>query len=179
MSWEDVVYAVEPLEGQPITELLSTFRQIYVNGGVVLRSFRATNEASFDYALRNDCRGIDHVFQTFLACPSVVPSVPELKIQLPLDRPPQFRWMSAFGVEADLTDMLLVGGAYERFRGTVNEARMLTRRFMEALFGEELHRVGRAGGSPTPWTPWFFDLAWDSTFLVQDQQAKRFVLLCA
>ncbi|MFO0844664.1 MAG: hypothetical protein U0797_20085 [Gemmataceae bacterium] len=67
--------------------------------------------------------------------------------------------MSAFGVEGDLTHMLLVGGAHERFRGTVEQARSLSRRFMEALFGEDLHRVGWAGGSPTPWTRWFYDIA--------------------
>jgi hypothetical protein len=49
---------------------------------------------------------------------------------------------------------------------------------MEAVFGEELHRIGWAGGSPTPWTPWFCDIAWDSTYVLQDQRAKRFVLLC-
>jgi hypothetical protein len=49
---------------------------------------------------------------------------------------------------------------------------------MEAIFGEELHRVGWAGGSTTPWTPWFYDIAWDATFVLHDPQAKGFVLLC-
>lgn len=87
-----------------------------------------------------------------------------------------FRSPTYFGVEGDLTHMLLVGGAYERFRGTVEDARALSRRFMEALFGEELHRVGWAGGSPTPWTLWFYDIAWDGTFVAQEHQ--RFILLC-
>jgi hypothetical protein len=173
-----VAYTVEPLDDPHLAEFLTAFGQTYVNGGVVLRSFRATNKAAFDHALRSNFRGIDLAFRTFLTRPSVVASLPELQIQLPLEQPPEFRWMSAFGVEGDLTHMLLVGGAYERFRGPVEEARALSRRFMEALFGEEFHRVGLAGGSPTPWTPWFYDIAWDATFVMQDQQAKRFVLLC-
>jgi hypothetical protein len=178
VSWEDVTYDVEPLDNPHITEFLTAFGQVYVNGGVILRSFRATNEAAFDHALRHDRRTIDQVFGASLTCLSVVASLPELQIRLPLERPPEFRWMSALGVEGDLTHMLLVGGAYERFRGTVEQARTLSRRFMEAIFGEELHRVGWAGGSPTPWTPWFYDIAWDATFVMQEQQARRFVLIC-
>ncbi len=178
MAWEDVAYRGDKLDDPHVTEFLTVLGQIYVNGGVVLRSFRARNEAEFDHALRNDYRGIDQVFAALLTCPSVVAAVPELQIELPLERPPEFRWMSAFGVEGDLTHMLLVGGAYERFRGTVEEGRALSRRFMEAIFGEELHRVGWAGGSPTPWTPWFFDIAWDATFVLLEQRTKRFVLLC-
>lgn len=178
MPWDDVAYTVETLDNPHITEFLTALGHTYGNGGVVIRSFRATNEAAFDHALRHDRRTIDHVFGAFLTRPSVVAALPELQIQLPLERPPEFRWMSAFGVEGDLTHMLLVGGAYERFRGTVEQARTLSRRFMEALFGEELHRVGWAGGSPTPWTPWFCDIAWDATFVLQDQRARRFVLLC-
>jgi hypothetical protein len=178
VAWEDVAYWVEKLDDPHFTEFLTAFAQVYVNGGVVLRSFRATNGTAFDHALRHDNRTMDQVFGAFLTRPSVASALPELQIHLPLERPPEFRWMSAFGVEGDLTHMLLVGGAYERFRGTVEQARTLSRRFMEALFGEELHRVGWAGGSPTPWTPWFFDIAWDATFVLQDQQMKRFVLLC-
>ena len=56
---------------------------------------------------------------------------------------------------------------------------LLSRVFRTLFFAcSELHRVGWAGGSPTPWTPWFFDIAWDATFVMQEQQTKRFVLLC-
>lgn len=178
MPWEDVTYAVEPLESPAITEFLTAVGQVYVNGGVILRSFRAVNEAAFDLALRSDFRGIDHAFRSFLTCPSVVAALPELQIGLPLERPPEFRWTSPFGVEGDLTYSLLVGGAYERLQGTVDQARGITRRLMEAIFGRELHLVGWAGSSTTPWTPWFFDVAWDATFVMQDIRAKRFVLLC-
>jgi hypothetical protein len=178
VPWEDVAYTAETLDNPHITEFLTALGQTFGNGGVVFRSFRAMNEAAFDHALRHDRRTIDQVFGAFLTRPSVVAALPELQIRLPLERPPEFRWMSAFGVEGDLTHMLLVGGAYERFRGTVEQARALSRRFMEAVFGEELHRIGWAGGSPTPWTPWFCDIAWDATYVLQDQRTKRFVLLC-
>jgi hypothetical protein len=109
-------YTAETLDDPHITEFLTALGQTYGNRGVVFRSFRATNEAAFDDALRHDRRTIYQVFGAFLTRPSVVATLPELQIRLPLERPPEFRWMSAFGVEGDLTHMLLVGGAYERFR---------------------------------------------------------------
>jgi hypothetical protein len=178
VAWEEVAYRVEKPDDPPVTEFLTALGRVFVNGGALLRSFRARNKAAFDDALRHDFRGIDHVLRAFLTRPSVVASLPELRIVLPLARPPEFRRISAFGMEGDLTHALLAGGAYERFPGTVNEARASSRGLMEALFGEDLHRIGLAGGSPTPWTPWFHDIAWDATFVVQDRRARRFVLLC-
>lgn len=177
MPWDDVVYTVETFDNPHVTGFLSVLGEIFVNGGVILRSFPATDPAAFDDAFRKDFRGIDHGAQTFLTRPSVVAALPELRIELPIPRPPEFRWTSGFGMEGDLTHMLLVGGAYERYSGTVEQARSLSRRFMETLFGKNLHRLW-VGRSTTPWAPWFHDIAWDNTFIVLDQRARRFVLLC-
>jgi hypothetical protein len=54
----------------------------------------------------------------------------------------------------------------------------VSRTFKDRLFGEERHRVGWAGRSPTPRAPWYYDIAWDATFVMQEQRARRFVLLC-
>lgn len=178
MSWENVSYTVETLDHPHVSEFLTTIGSNYVNGGVILRSFRPTDEAAFDDSLRNDFRDIDHPARSFLTCPSVVAALPELQIEFPLQRTPEFRWGTPFGMEGDLTHLLLTGGAYERFRGTIEQARSLSRRFMEALFGEELHWVGYAGRSRSPWTPWFYDGTWDNTFVVLHTTASRFVLLC-
>lgn len=178
MAWEDVGFRVEPIDAPNVEEFVTAFGHVYANGGVIVRSLRATNETEFDHALRSDTRGIDHVFRATLTCASAVAALPELQIQMPLKRPPKFRWLSAFGVEGELTHLLLVGGAYERFGGSVGRARRLSRRFMEALFGARLNCVGLAGSSSTPWTPWFFDIAWDATFVLYEPQARRVVLVC-
>jgi hypothetical protein len=179
VPWEDVSYAAEPVEAPEAAEFLRVLGQTHVNGGGLLRILRPHDEAAFDHALRNDFRGVDHALKTLLTRPSVAAGLPELQIPTPLETSPHFDLMSLLGMEGELTQMLLVGGAYERFRGTIDEARALSRRFMEALFGEELHRVGWAAHTSTPWTPWLYDAAWDATFVVQDLRAKRFILLCA
>lgn len=177
MSWDDVLFRVEEIESTEVSTLLAALRQVYANGNVVLRSLRAENPAAFDHALRIDFQGTEKSLRTILTHATVVAGLPELRIEIPLAKPPEFRWSSVFGMEGDLTHMLLDGGAYERFRGTVEEARWMTRRFMESVFGTDLHRLW-ASTSSTPWTTWFYDIAWDTTFVVWDRQQRRFVLLC-
>ena len=178
MSWDDVLYRLEALPDRHIDEFIGAFARIYSNGGVVVRSFRAADDAEFDRAIQIDARGVERTALSVVSSPSVINAVPELRIPLPLERPPEFRSTSLFGMEGELTQMLVQGGAYERFPGTVDDARGITRRFMEGLFGMELHLVGWAVVTATAWTPWFCNIAWDATFVVQDRRTKRYVLVC-
>jgi len=179
MPWEGVSYVVEPREDAAVGALLAAFRGVYSNGGVLFRAFRAADESLFDRARRLDFRSLDRTFLTILTRPSVIEAVPELAIPARLDPEPEFRQMSAFGMEGELTALLLAGGAYGRFAGTVDDARSLTRGFMEALVGEHLGRPDwSAGCSSTAWTPWFRDVAWDFTFLLLDPEGRRLFLLC-
>lgn len=177
MSWDKVSYRAEVVEGVDVSVLLDSLRHVYANGGVILRSFRAENPAVFDQAMTNDFRGTGEILRMFLTQATVIAALPDLRIEPPLKNPPEFRWSSVFGMEGDLTHMLLNGGAYERYRGTVDEARLMTRRFIESVFGTDLHRLW-ASFSSTPWTAWFCDIAWDATFVVWDCRQHRFVLLC-
>lgn len=176
MSWEDVAFRVEVIEGPAITALLGSLRVVYSNGGVVLRSLQAEDPTEFLEGVRQASCGAN-TLNTLLTNPSVVRGTPELGIAVPLKHLPDFRWMSAFGMEGDLTHMLLNGGAYEKFRGTVDEARLMTQEFMESVFGKDLQTLW-VSSSPTPWTDWFCDIAWDATFVVWDNIRHRFVLLC-
>src|SRR5258708_4802303 len=134
MAWQDISYSSEDIEVVSRSAFLESLRHIYANGGVVLRSFRVVNAADFDHTVRTISCERDYILRTFLTRPSVITSVPELRIEVPFKRPPEFVFLSAFGMEGELTSMLLTGGAYERFRGSVEEARGLSRQFMEALF---------------------------------------------
>lgn len=174
MAWEDINFVVEPIDSPHIAAFLDAFQKVYVNGGVILRTYRANPMV---LALWKAAPSVEQTASNFVLCPSVIASVPELQIQVPLKIPLNFRWLSAFGMEGQLTNLLITGGAYERFPGTINEARSLCRNFMEALHGEELQWTWVAESS-TPWAPWFCDIIWDATFVVYDQRKMRFSLLC-
>jgi hypothetical protein len=178
VAWKKVAYTADPVDHPDVKEFLAAVGANYVNGGAVLRSFRATDAAAFDFAVSNQTRGIDHAIQTFLTSPSVVAELPELQIEVPLRRPPGFRLRTPLGMEGDLASMLLRGGAYEDFQGSIEQARSLSRRFMEAIFGVDFPRQVWVAHSDQPWAKWFEDVAWDGTFVVQEYRHKRIVLLC-
>ncbi len=81
---------------------------------------------------------------------------------------------SAYEMEGALTATLLQGGAYDRFPGTEDEARVLSRQFMTAI-GHDQAQVFKILGA---WTHWFGDIAWDASFIVLDMQRMRWWVLC-
>lgn len=177
--WENVIYQVETLDDPRITKFVDEMTKIYVNGGVILRSFKAVDEAEFR-ASHNVNYSLDRMLEILLNNNTVKQSLfdSEAGCSLRLERSPKFRWDNVFSIEGQLTYSLLTGGAYERFSGTIDEARRLSRDMVEAIFGEELHRVSSAAFSCVPWSSWFCDVAWDSTFLIQDWRTHRIILLC-
>jgi hypothetical protein len=52
----------------------------------------------------------------------------------------------------------------------------MSREFVDALAGERLQTA--VWRIDEPWTDWFYDVAWDSTFVVQQLQVRRWALLC-
>jgi hypothetical protein len=69
------------------------------------------------------------------------------------------------------------GGAYEKFTGTSVEAKQLGSAFVDAVVGAR-HEQFHVYLSHRAWSPWFFDLAWDSTYLLVDDADKAITLLC-
>jgi hypothetical protein len=77
-------------------------------------------------------------------------------------------------MEGALTVTLLRGGAYKQFTGTEDEARRLSREFVTVI-GHDHAQVFKIEGA---WTDWFYDVAWDSSFVIYDAQCMRWWILC-
>ncbi len=178
MAWADVSYREQRITHPAIDAWLTALARVYEHGGGLLRIFEPRDVAVFDHALRLEHRETVEPLGVFLSTPEVSAACPELRIETPPKRPPVFHEVSPYAMEGALTSLLLVGGAYTAFPGTVDEARDLSRRFMETLCGPALHLGRQAWASTTPWTPWFYDLAWDHTFLIRDHHVRRMILLC-
>jgi len=177
MSWEDISYHIVEIRSAKIDRLLSTIRQSHVNGGAICACFEADDAATFQNAAFTDMRGADHPYHTFLKSPSVAEALPELKIVRPFNVIPEFKHTVALAMEGELTHVILAGGAYKCFQGSMAEARQISREFMEEIVeGRWLQQF--VAISSTPWTEWFFDIAWDRTFIVCDHVAHRFWLIC-
>jgi len=177
MTWEDVSYHIVDVKTPKIDRLLSTLRESFVNGGAICACFEADDTAAFRDALFNDTRNASRLYDAFLRSPSIAQALPELEIEPSLSPRPEFQHTVALGMEGELTHTILAGGAYDRFPGHMDEARQIRRDFMEEIVSGRwlAHNVAI---SYTPWSKWFFGIAWDSTFILCDREGHRFWLLC-
>jgi hypothetical protein len=108
------------------------------------------------------------------AMPDVLESSP-----FPAGSPPRFAGVAGgvLGLDGDLATLLVLGGAYERFRDSQRKAKQLACRAAEDLI-QGRYEDFSAYYSDEPWTPWFYDVAWDQTwFLVDRQHAEVTVIV--
>jgi hypothetical protein len=176
MGWRDVEYEVVPVTDPRLLAVTGALQASHVNGGAILRVFQPTSVVAFDIAARSDLQGVGHWLRCFLEASSVRQAVPELRIPIPLPEVPKHTWYSGFEFEGAVTHTLLRGGAYERPPFGEEAARRMSREFVDAMAGERLQTA--VWRIDEPWTDWFYDVAWDATFVVQQLHARRWALLC-
>lgn len=160
-----------------IGRCVTTLRELHRNGGVVLGIFEPYDPVEFDEAAECDTRYGGEALRALVSNRSVREQLPELQIPESLDDLEGLRLLPALAIEGFLAHQLLVGGAYDRFEGEIEEARQLGRELVDALVGDRLLQV-TCGLTTAPWTPWFQDIAWDLTILIRDIEARRFTILC-
>jgi hypothetical protein len=173
MLWSDVHYAEQPFTDARLTAYLEALRRLYGNGRVLLRCFQPTDTVAFHSARAHDSRGLDRLLSAFLGATTIQQFLGELHIPSPL-KLPTYQYYSAYEMEGALTVALLQGGAYHKFLGPDDEARRLSREFVSAI-GHDHAQVFKIAGA---WTDWFYDVAWDLSFVILDPQRTRWWILC-
>ena len=159
--------------------LLTLLRQTHINGGAMLATFDVHDDQTAAwFASRNRFDELGF-FAAFLASADLRGALPSL-FEGPDKhvRVPTFSEVFAgpYLIDGWLAGLLMAGGAYERFRGSPIEARTAA-----AAAAQEIMQ-GRYEDFVVyqcwdPWSPWFFDVAWDSTGLAIDLANKRVTLL--
>jgi hypothetical protein len=169
-TWEEVDYRAGSRTAPAIDAFLGAVAEQFVNGGCVLRQFEARDQARFDSALAHDLRGLEQMLAAFLRRPEVHAGLEEVKIASAARTLPAFRTIGAFELEGALAHTLLTGGAYTRGVGSEERARLIAREFLDALLEDRLScTVFVLEGA---WTPWFFDVAWDHSYVLIDPGAR-------
>ncbi|HEY0698847.1 MAG TPA: hypothetical protein VGD43_13670, partial [Micromonospora sp.] len=162
----------QPVELPPsgVEPMLTELRRIHVNGGALLARFRAVDDDPvirwFTSRNRFDEFGF---FRHFLGSPAVRSTLADLRVPDPFDRDVRFfeSWSGTFSLDGELAATLVHGGAYERFAGSPVEAKRLGTAFVDAFVGDR-HDEFHVYQSHEPWTPWFADVAWDTTRVLID-----------
>ena len=173
--WQDVEYKSELITDARAQALVTSLERSYSNGRVLLLHLAPTAPDTFSLASRHDLQGYDHLLATFLRAPSVHAALSELALPSAQALPPPYRSIGAFEFEGALTHALVAGGAYG---GAVPEeaARRLSRDFVDCCFDDRRLSV-TVFAIQGAWTDWFYDVAWDGTYLCLDRVASRWTCL--
>jgi hypothetical protein len=177
MNPPNIQYEVVPTKDQRILLVVDALEKKFLNGGVILRSFRPVSKWHVDPSFRPDLVGIEHDLICLLQAESVRSAVPELQIPFPLQKLPRYAYYSAFEFEGAVTSSLLCSGAYVCSKFDEETARKISRDFVDALSNGDKFRT-RVFSIHEPWSEWFHGIAWDHTFVAIDGPTGRWTLFC-
>lgn len=179
MTWKNIKYQSVEFPHLAILKYIDALKDLYGNGDVFIGFFEPLNVGLFKQAQFIGPISLDQILKTFLLSNSVMPVLSkEIKATEKDVQSLIFSWQGAFEFEGALTQTLLAGGAYVRFKGTEEDARKLSRDLVDAILpdGRLSAVVFRIDGA---WTDWYYDVAWDKTFVVYDRAGCKWIVFCA
>lgn len=158
-------------------ELLAPTRTL---GSTHVRRFRWTGPTDDWFDTRTN-----HVayptFRTLLESEAARSALPQIldPSPFPLGTPPDFDGVAGgpLLLDGELAALLVRGGAYERFRGTHREAKAIAVAAARDLI-DDRYEDFEVFHSYRAWSPWFFDNAWDQTWLLVDRRDAEVTLIC-
>ncbi|HEU4339118.1 MAG TPA: hypothetical protein VFS19_03540 [Planctomycetota bacterium] len=178
MAWKDVEYEAAAVSGARIERFLTQVRSSHANGGAILASFAPKHPPDIHHADLQDIPFWERPFRIFLGSPSVRRQLPELHLEETDQLKLKLQFMRVFEMEGSLVHVLVEGGAYSPWPAmSLPQAREVSQGFVEELFGDRYSKVMTAQILGA-WSPWFHDVAWDHTFLMDDEEMKRMWILC-
>ncbi len=162
--------------------LLDAIRRTRDNGGVLHARLRAVDVRDEDQWFRAPTiLEQDASFRELLDSDALRQALPELRVPTPypLASPPRFvgGWGGSLTLDGELALVLVHGGAYTRYSGTAAQAKALAREAVDELV-QDRHEDFDVYSSEEPWTPWFFDVAWDQTWFLVDRRRLEVTVLC-
>ena len=169
-AWDEIGYRTAVRTAPAMEAFVSAVAKQYANGGCLLSQFEARDHAEFDAATVKHHR-LEDCLTGFLGRPEVQAGLKEVQVDRASRFPPPFHAAGAFEFEGALAQLLLAGGAYTGGVGSEEEARRLAREFVDAIV-EDRRLLCTVFVLEGAWTPWFFDVMWDHTYILMDRGAR-------
>lgn len=175
-------YEAVDVSGPALTEVVAALKATHLNGGVLLARFRATNvtDPGGWFRAGTFLESQTNVRDLF-GSSAVRVALADLDIPdpFPLTDPPRFeeQWGGTLILDGALAATLVNGGAYKRFPGTAAEAKTLALAAVRELINDR-HEDFRVFACHQPWTPWFYDVAWDLTWVFVDRAKLEATIMC-
>lgn len=81
-------------------------------------------------------------------------------------------------LDGSIAAQILWGGAYEGFKERPVIAKQLAVNVCQYMFQDRYEDI-KVIESYRPWTDWFYDVAWDVTWMVLDSREQKMWFICA
>lgn len=160
-----------------LAELAAILRTVLDNGGVIAETFAVedADEVAAWFLSRGN-------FDTYGLLEQLLRSEPVTSVASgsgtydPRAASRTFEQTTPLTLDGDLAGALVWGGAYGRFEGSHADAKRLGLEVCRQLFGDRWEDV-RVHESTAPWSPWFWDVAWDHSWVVTDLRTQQLTLV--
>jgi hypothetical protein len=176
-------YELADAPGPSMEAFLEALRAAYSNGGVLCARFHAVAvQDPGEWFHTGSTWHRNQTFQDLFNSDVARGAFPELQLPIPwpVADPPLF--FGGAGGTLTLDDewarCLVNGEAYRRFPGRAAEAKALTASAVGELIGDR-HEDCEAHEAEHAWTPWFFDVAWDHSWIIVDRRQQLVTVLLA
>lgn len=166
--WKGVHIEYRKSESPPVEALVNALRKTHVNGGAAFAMFSVGNNPNLNWFISRNSWDAIELPERFLRSSAVVGALPDVCKQ-PISSSFGFEWGSPFTLAGELAQTLFEGGAYVKHAGGPGEAFALAESFRRWLFGDRFGEV-LVVKCFKPWSAWFYDIAWDGTWLVVDKR---------
>lgn len=160
-----------------LLELAQVLRSLLVNGGVIVETFEVEADDVVAWFLSRNNFDTYGLLEQLLESEAVQRVAPVLGTFEARAASRTFEQTSSLHLDGDLADALVQGGAYEEFEGSYADAKRLGLEVCRQMFGDGWEDV-RVHRSTASWSPWFFGVAWDRSWVVTDLRTQRMTLLC-
>jgi hypothetical protein len=181
-SWTSLRWEPFDADEPALDTYLDVLASIYTMGGYLVGRWRAVEYSDVTqwFASRNRLDEYE-LHRTLFESPAFRDSLPELQVPDKVARVPaglSEQWAGALMLDGAWAGLLVSGGAYGRFEGSAREAKRIAAAASDGLMGDRLEDF-RVDVSHEAWTPWFADVAWDTTYVLTDMRNAEVTVLCA
>ncbi len=174
--WKQPIFTSAPIENGSVEELLTGFRATHVNGGAAFGRFKFANIPNLHWFVSRNRFDEIQFIEHLLCSHAFKEALPEIKSPKALE-PLKWEWWSTYLIAGDWARTLMVGGAYEKFKGSGREALTIGEKARFALFEDRFEDV-QIFRAWVPWSDWFYDVAWDMTWVGIDKRDLSAWVLC-
>ena len=167
--WESVAFNQCKTKFPHAERYIRKLRNLYSNGAVEFMSFGMPKHRIWDwYSSRNQYHELGF-FKYFWCHSDVVKHFPHKLDDINFFDMKVFNHSSPYVLGGELAWILVGGGAYKQFKGQGNEAKKIGEEAAAELIDDNYDQV-LVYHSGSAWCSFFYDVAWDHSFVVFDQR---------